>query len=101
MPFFTIPIKRGQSRGLKKSWFSFGAPKQDAAGQITNEKEVGKFKNSRWEILLGLLFLTSYFMTILVSKIEKLGFIDLLHFGNNERCTWKLNVFCSLKNAAH
>jgi len=37
-------IKRGQSRGLKKSWFSFGAEKVDESGQVSNEKVVGYFK---------------------------------------------------------
>lgn len=45
MPFLNYPIKRGQSRGLKKSWTSmFGAEKTDASGEVTNEKEVGFFK---------------------------------------------------------
>ena len=45
MPFCNIPIKRGQSRGLKKSWLSmFSADKTDESGQVSNEKEVGYFK---------------------------------------------------------
>ena len=45
MPFLSVPIKRGQSRGLKKSWFSvFGADKTDESGQVSNEKQVGYFK---------------------------------------------------------
>ena len=43
-PFLSVPIKRGQSRGLKKSWFSFGAEKTDESGQVSNEKIVGSFK---------------------------------------------------------
>lgn len=38
MPFLSIPIKRGQSRGLKKSWFSFSADKVDESGQVSDEK---------------------------------------------------------------
>ena len=43
-PFINVDIKRGQSRGLKKSWFSFGNDKTDESGQISNEKVVGQFK---------------------------------------------------------
>ena len=43
-PFMRADIKRGQSRGLKKSWFSFGADKTDESGQVSNEKVVGYFK---------------------------------------------------------
>lgn len=44
-PFIKIPIKRGQSRGLTKSWFSFFTPdKVDESGEVTNEKVVGFFK---------------------------------------------------------
>ena len=44
-PFIKIPIKRGQSRGLSKSWFSFlSADKVDESGEVTNEKIVGYFK---------------------------------------------------------
>ena len=44
-PFINIPIKRGQARGLKKSWFTmFGEDKLDESGQVTNEKVVGHFK---------------------------------------------------------
>ena len=44
-PFRNINIKRGQSRGLSKSWFSmFTADQEDESGQVTNEKIVGKFK---------------------------------------------------------
>jgi len=39
MPFISAGIKRGQSRGLKKSWFSmFSADKTDESGQVSNEK---------------------------------------------------------------
>lgn len=45
MPFISAPIKRGQSRGLKKSWFNvFSTDKVDESGQVSNEKEVGYFK---------------------------------------------------------
>ena len=44
-PFVRIPIKRGQSRGLSKSWFSFFSDdKVDESGEVTNEKVVGYFK---------------------------------------------------------
>jgi len=44
-PFIKIPIKRGQSRGLSKSWFSFIVPdKLDDSGEVSNEKTVGYFK---------------------------------------------------------
>lgn len=44
-PFVKIPIKRGQSRGLTKSWFSFFTPdKVDESGEVSNEKVVGYFK---------------------------------------------------------
>jgi hypothetical protein len=44
-PFVRIPIMRGQSRGLSKSWFSFIVPdKLDESGEVTNEKVVGYFK---------------------------------------------------------
>jgi len=44
-PFIKIPIKRGQSRGLTKSWFSFfSEDKVDESGEISNEKTVGFFK---------------------------------------------------------
>lgn len=45
MPFHSVNVKRGQSRGLTKSWFSlFTPPKTDESGQVTNEKTVGRFK---------------------------------------------------------
>ena len=43
-PFINVDIKRGQSRGLKKSWFNFGAEKTDESGSVSNEKVVGSFK---------------------------------------------------------
>lgn len=43
-PFLNVPIKRGQSRGLKKSWFNFGGDKTDESGSVSNEKIVGSFK---------------------------------------------------------
>jgi len=44
-PFVKIPIKRGQSRGLTKSWFSFlSEDKVDESGEVSNEKTVGFFK---------------------------------------------------------
>ena len=44
-PFINIDIRRGQSRGLKKSWFSFfSSDKEDESGEVTNEKVVGQFK---------------------------------------------------------
>lgn len=44
-PFIKIPVKRGQSRGLSKSWFSFIVPdKLDESGEVSNEKIVGYFK---------------------------------------------------------
>jgi len=44
-PFVKIPIRRGQSRGLQKSWFSFFSDdKVDESGEVTNEKVVGYFK---------------------------------------------------------
>lgn len=44
-PFIKIPVKRGQSRGLQKSWFTFFSDdKTDESGEVTNEKVVGYFK---------------------------------------------------------
>lgn len=44
-PFIKIPIMRGQSRGLTKSWFSFIVPdKLDESGEVDNRKCVGYFK---------------------------------------------------------
>lgn len=43
-PFESFEIKRGQSRGASKSWFSFGAQKQDESGEVSDEQVVGKFK---------------------------------------------------------
>ena len=43
--FHNIPIKRGQSRGLRSSLLSkFFGSHIDASGQLTNEKIVGYFK---------------------------------------------------------
>lgn len=43
-PFHSFDLKRGQSRGNKGSFFSFGAAKQDDSGAISTEQCVGKFK---------------------------------------------------------
>jgi hypothetical protein len=43
-PFTEYPIKRGQSRGASKSFFSWGAAKEDDSGAVSTELEVGKFK---------------------------------------------------------
>lgn len=43
-PFDQYFIKRGQSRGASKSFFSFKAAKEDDSGAVTTEKIVGKFK---------------------------------------------------------
>ena len=45
-PFISVNIKRGQSRGLKKSMFGglFGADKTDESGEVSNERVVGYFK---------------------------------------------------------
>lgn len=44
-PFINVDVKRGQSRGLSKSWFSlFSSDKIDESGEVTNEKVVGQFK---------------------------------------------------------
>jgi hypothetical protein len=44
-PFDSYELKRGQSRGASKSWWSFGgAQKVDASGQASTEQVVGKFK---------------------------------------------------------
>ena len=40
--FYNIDIKRGQSRGVEKSWF--GGGDQDESGQESNIRVVGKFK---------------------------------------------------------
>lgn len=42
--FYNAPIMRGQSRGVEKSWFSFGGGQQDESGQESTLREVGKFK---------------------------------------------------------
>lgn len=45
MPFHTVDICRGQSRGLSKGWFSFFTKTQtDESGEISNKKVVGQFK---------------------------------------------------------
>ena len=41
-PFDEFKVIRGQSRGLKKSFF--GKPKTDDSGSVTNLKQVGRFK---------------------------------------------------------
>lgn len=43
-PFDQYNLKRGQSRGASKSFFSFKAAKEDDSGAVTTEKVVGKFK---------------------------------------------------------
>lgn len=45
-PVFTrVEVMRGQSRGLKKSWFSiFAAQQMDESGESTDKKRVGFFK---------------------------------------------------------
>ena len=45
-PFLSYPIMRGQSRGVEKSWFSFGAQAEDESGEATTEREIGKFKGT-------------------------------------------------------
>lgn len=42
--FTNIDIKRGQSRGVKKSWFSFGGGQEDESGQESTIRTIGKFK---------------------------------------------------------
>ena len=45
MPFLKIPVMRGQSRGLQKSWFSWSSDAvEDESGELSNEKQVGYFK---------------------------------------------------------
>ena len=43
-PFTEYPIKRGQTRGASKSFFSWGSAKEDDSGAVSTELEVGKFK---------------------------------------------------------
>lgn len=45
-PFTEISVVRGQQRGLTKGFFGslFSKPNKDETGQISNIKEVGKFK---------------------------------------------------------
>jgi len=44
LPFDVFDIKRGQSRGVKSSLFSFSKPTTDATGNVSTVKTVGKFK---------------------------------------------------------
>ena len=41
-PFTNVEIKRGQQRGLQKSWF--GKNEKDETGSITSVKNMGNFK---------------------------------------------------------
>jgi C2 domain len=43
-PFLQYMLKRGQTRGASKSFFSFGSKKEDASGAVSTEQIVGKFK---------------------------------------------------------
>lgn len=43
-PFHQYLIKRGQSRGASKGWFSFKDHKEDESGEVSTEQVVGKFK---------------------------------------------------------
>ncbi len=43
-PFDQYDIKKGQSRGASKGWFSFGAKKEDESGELSSEQVVGRFK---------------------------------------------------------
>jgi hypothetical protein len=43
-PFMQFMLKRGQTRGASKGFFSFGAKKEDESGATSTEQEVGKFK---------------------------------------------------------
>ena len=42
--FYNAKIMRGQTRGVEKSWFSFGAGNQDESGQESTLRAVGTFK---------------------------------------------------------
>mmetsp|Transcript_3806 Transcript_3806/g.5094 ORF Transcript_3806/g.5094 Transcript_3806/m.5094 type:complete len:118 (+) Transcript_3806:94-447(+) len=42
--FYNAPIQRGQTRGVEKSWFSFGGGNTDESGQESTLRIVGKFK---------------------------------------------------------
>lgn len=44
--FYSNGITRGQSRGVEKSWFSFGSGQQDESGQESTISQVGKFKGT-------------------------------------------------------
>ena len=44
--FTNIDIKRGQSRGVEKSWFSFGGGQQDESGQESTIRTIGTFKGT-------------------------------------------------------
>lgn len=44
--FYNFDITRGQSRGVEKSWFSFGGGEEDESGQASTVKVVGKFKGT-------------------------------------------------------
>ncbi len=44
-PFMQYDLKKGQSRGAAKSWFSWGAPKKtDESGAVNTEQVMGRFK---------------------------------------------------------
>lgn len=43
-PFDQFDIKKGQSRGASKSWFSWGGHKEDSSGALSTEQVVGRFK---------------------------------------------------------
>lgn len=43
-PFDQFDIKKGQSRGASKSWFSWGGHKEDSSGALSTEQIVGRFK---------------------------------------------------------
>jgi len=43
-PFIQYALKRGQTRGASKSWFSLGKSNEDESGETSTEQEVGKFK---------------------------------------------------------
>ena len=44
--FYNMDIMRGQSRGVEKSWFSFGDSNQDESGQESTIRKVGTFKGT-------------------------------------------------------
>jgi len=43
-PYDQYEIKKGQTRGASKGWFSFGASKEDDSGAVSTEQVVGRFK---------------------------------------------------------